>query len=185
MVHRSPSTVARVLLAVFCVIAASAATAYAQGRVTTRTGEANIGGQRVLVHVTVVVPPGADEHAVADEALRGQGARPLQSAEFSVNGLKWDQFSTPNTGDDFVARNYNAANDPLGAFSSLLASQELWSDVTTSTFAFADNVGATDRCPSLVKECPGDSGLRWQQRRRLARHQRLLHARGHVVQRDD
>ena len=156
MLHRSPSTIARMLLWVFCVISASAATAYAQGRVTTRMGEANVGGQRVLVHVTVVVPPGADEHAVADEALRGQGARPLQSADFSVNGLKWDQFSTANTADDFVAQNYNAANDVPGALGSLFNSQKLWSGLSTSTFAFADNVGATSRCPSLVKECPGD-----------------------------
>jgi hypothetical protein len=144
------------LPAVLCVIAASAATASAQGRVTTRLGEANVGGQRVLVHVTVAVPPGADENAVADEALRGQGARPLQSAEFAVNGLKWDQFSTADTGDDVVLQNYNAANEAVDSFTSFVASQELWSDVSTSKFAFDENVGATERCPSLVKECPGD-----------------------------
>jgi hypothetical protein len=149
--HRSRAAVARVVLAVLSLLAINATTAFAQGRLASRFGEANVGGQRVLVHVTVAVPPGADENAVADDALRGQGARPVQAAEFSVNGLVWDQFF--DAGNGLVSQNYNFVGAPLPADASLIGSQAVWTQVATSKFAFS-YLGTTTRCPSLVKECP-------------------------------
>lgn len=127
---------------------------FGQGRIVGRFGEANVGGQRVIVHVTVAVPPGLDENQVADEALRGQGARPFQPALLTLTGMVWDQFHNGGSGDDYVIQNYNPAGEPVAAQSSLLASQTTWNNVTTSKFMFSGG-GSTSRCPSLVKECPG------------------------------
>jgi hypothetical protein len=139
----------------FGLLALSATSAFAQGRLASRFGEANIGGQRVIVHVTVAVPPGLSDDAVAHDALRGQGARPFLSEEFTVNGLLWDAFFNANTADDQVRVFYNAAGAPVDAENSLLSAQAMWSAVSTSRFRFASG-GPTDRCPSLVRECPGE-----------------------------
>ena len=61
-------------------------------RVVSKFGHAQVEGRDVIVHVTVVVPPGADANQVALDAVRNQGARPFQSNEFSTSGLVWDQF---------------------------------------------------------------------------------------------
>ena len=133
----------------------------AQVRIVSRFGEANVGNERVLVHVTVAVPPGADANAVAEDALRGQGARPFQGDEFSTTGLVWDQFSDADSGNDKVIQNYNPANDPTGGgFNALQSTHLTWTEVPTSRFVLtgAGTGGApaiTNRCPSLVKECPG------------------------------
>ena len=108
------------------------------------------------MHVTVVVPQGHDPGVVADKALRAQRARPFRSSDFSLSGLVWDQFGDGDETNDFVTQNYNPANDPTsGGQAALLASQVTWTAVSTSTFAFDDDGGTTDRCPSLVKECDG------------------------------
>src|SRR5687767_15276081 len=70
---------------------------FGQARVVGRFGEVNIGPIRTIVHVTVAVPPGLDGNAVAEEALRGQGARPFQSAEFSLTGLVWNGLDRKST----------------------------------------------------------------------------------------
>ena len=141
-----------VLPIVLCLLAATATAAQAQPRLVGRLGEANVRGQRMLVHVTVAVPPGANENDMTNDALHGQGARPIQPAEFTVTGLVWDQFFDP--GADFVQQNYNANGAPLSADASLMDAQDAWTNVSTSRFAFA-SLGSTERCPSLVKECPG------------------------------
>ncbi len=63
------------------------------GRVVSKFGQAQVEGRDVIVHVTVVVPPGANANQAALDALRDQGARPFQGDEFSTTGLVWDQFS--------------------------------------------------------------------------------------------
>lgn len=112
-----------------------------------------------IVHVLVVVPPGANASEVANAAVRGQGARPIDSQEFSTTGLVWDIFSDTNANNDHVDVNYNSdgapdnlsALDPRGIW---WAAQSTWNVVSGSNFVFADT-GDTTRCPSLVKECRG------------------------------
>ena len=131
------------------------ATASAQPfNVFSKFGEKSIRGQRVLVHVTVAVPPGQDGNPAADRALERRGARPLQSAEYSFTGLTWDRFFDGNAGNDQVPQYYNPANQPTGAAPAFQTSQGTWTAVPTSAFAFS-YAGTTTRCPSLVDECPG------------------------------
>jgi hypothetical protein len=135
---------------------ATPATVLGQVRLASRFGEANIGGRRAIVHVTVAVPRGADANTVADDAVRGQGARPFGPLEFSLTGLVWNQFFDGNPGNDVVAQYYNASGEPAGlnAVASLQSSQITWGGVTTSRVTFQDG-GNTSRCPSLVRECSG------------------------------
>lgn len=129
--------------------------------VASATGIARVDGENVLVEVLVAVPEGASAQAAAAQALREQGARPadrqdLESAGFITTGLVWDQFGDGNGGNDFVVQNYNAKGDPTGgaALSALLNTHATWTDVPASSFAFSYG-GTTNRCPSLVNECPG------------------------------
>ena len=114
-------------------------------------------GKDLIVHVWVVVPPGADKNEAANEALRNQGARPFTPDEFTTIALFWDQFSDGNAGNDFVTQNYNPKNDPTNGKqgeASLLKTHVTWNNVATSNFSF-DYGGETGRCPSLVQECRG------------------------------
>jgi len=116
-----------------------------------------IPGKDLIVHVWVVVPPGADKNEVAREALGQQGARPWAHDEFSTTGLVWDQFSDADAGNDFVTQYYNSNDDPTeggGGELALLSTHSTWDAPTTSTFDFFYG-GTTDRCPSLVRECKG------------------------------
>jgi hypothetical protein len=108
------------------------------------------------VHVTVAVPRGADANTVADDAVRGQGARPFGPLEFSLTGLVWDQFLDEDPGNDVVPQYYNNSGEPngLNAVTSLQNSQITWGAAPTSSVAFQDG-GNTSRCPSLVRECTG------------------------------
>ena len=74
-------------------------------RVVSKFGHAQVEGRDVIVHVTVVVPPGANANQVALDAVRNQGARPFQSDEFSTTGLVWDQFSDKVGDNGFVVQN--------------------------------------------------------------------------------
>jgi hypothetical protein len=136
-------------LAMLCV---SPATSFAQIRLASRFGEMTVGGQRLIVHVTVAVPVGANAVAVADDAVRGQGARPFEPEAFVVTGFVWDQFF--NAQADLVGQFYNPSGEPLGAATLLQSSEATWTNVSDSRFAFS-YAGTTTRCPSLVKECPG------------------------------
>jgi len=124
--------------------------------VVSKFGQAQVEGRDVVVHVTVVVPPGANANQVALDAIRNQGARPFQGDEFSTTGLDWDQFSDSNPGNDMVTLNYNPANDSTGGDggTALASAQWTWGNVGSSKFAFSDG-SETNRCPSLVKECKG------------------------------
>jgi len=115
-----------------------------------------IPGKGLIVHVWVVVPPGADRNEAASAALANQGARPFTPDEFSTIALFWDQFSDGDPGNDSVVQNYNPKNDPTngGGITALLNTHNSWNGVTTSIFEF-EYGGETGRCPSLVKECKG------------------------------
>jgi hypothetical protein len=124
-------------------------------------GVARLGGEDVFVEVLVAVPEKADAHAAAAQALREQGARPadtreLESAGFTTTGLVWDEFPDATPGNDFVTQYYNPKSDPTSgaALDALIDTQATWTDVPTSSFAFRYG-GKTNRCPSLVNECPG------------------------------
>lgn len=112
-----------------------------------------------IVHVLVVVPPGANANEIANAAVRGQGARPIDSQEFSLTGLVWDIFSDTDPNNDQVDVRYNSDGTPSN-LSSLdprgiwWAAQNTWNNVSSSGFAFADG-GNTGKCPSLVQECRG------------------------------
>lgn len=133
-------------------MATSPNTLFAQIRLASAFGEANIGGQSVIVHLTVAVPPGLDGNSVAQAALRDQGARPFQPAEFSLTGLVWDQYI--GTGIGVVERRYNPAGAVVATELSLENAQDTWSGVLTSKFSFLDG-GTSSVCPSLVKACKG------------------------------
>ena len=118
-----------------------------------------IPGQDLYAHVIVVVPPGADKKQTVGESLRQQGLKPFDSLDFSTTGMVHDQFRDGTSNPVFI-QNYNPANDPTGDGHSILkASQIIWNDVPSSNFVFmqpdVSNDLTTDRCPSLVKECPG------------------------------
>jgi Matrixin len=125
------------------ILAFGSQTTYAQNRLAGRFGEIIVGNQRVVVDVTIAALPGQNQNDISENALRGQGARPLQPSELTINGLAWDQF----------LQNYNGAGAPIAAFTSLTNSEATWNGVSTSAFYVASET--TTRCPSLVKECPG------------------------------
>jgi hypothetical protein len=126
----------------------------AQARVAHRFGEAIVDGHRLIVHVTVAIPPGWDENDVVENVMRDQGARPFAPSEFSLTGLKWDQFDDDSVSDPSVVQQYNPAGEPIAALTSFTAAQATWTGVIESKFKFTFGE-TTDRCPSLVKECPG------------------------------
>jgi len=119
-----------------------------------------IDGQEVFVEVYVALEPGEDSAQKRRDVINRAYPQMelIESAEFSLTGLVFDQFSDGNPGNDFVNVQYN----PAGAPSVLpanhrqvwLDSQATWTNVESASFVFADG-GDTDRCPSLVQECRG------------------------------
>ena len=114
-------------------------------------------GGDLVVDVIVVASDQDHADAEAQAALhrRYPSAAPLGtkarggSGGYTVNGLNWT--AQP------VLVNYNDAGSPLtGALSDLTAAMQTWTDVPSSSFAYAYG-GGTARCPSLVDECAGRS----------------------------
>jgi hypothetical protein len=110
-------------------------------------------GHRVLVDVVVAGPAGGDATAVAQRALRAQGAVPFGSADlgtggFTLTGLEWGTLP--------VIQNYNVAGEPatLGGtgLGDMLNAHLTWNAIgaTSNLLRFGE---ATNRCPSLVDEC--------------------------------
>jgi len=127
--------------------------------IATAVGVVEVGQETLFVDVLLLVPPGADADQAAADALRGQGARPLQSAEYALTGLTWDQFFDGNNENDFLVQYYNPTNDPTGGGEQALQnSQATWTEVVTSSFVF-EYGGTTTRAPSLVRESPGPQYL--------------------------
>lgn len=127
-------------------------------------GVANVGGETVIVDVVVAVPAGQNAAEVARAALAAQGARPFDSANlgsegFTLTGLVWDNPAPP------VEQNYNPGSsatkdEPVEGLAALTNTHATWGAVPTSFFSFDSfdptvTVNITDRCPSLVRECPG------------------------------
>lgn len=131
----------------FVAMLLAASSASAQPRAVAALGKAKVQGQDVLVEVFVVVHPGQNARRVARAALDAQGAQPVQEEAFTVNGLIWDQLP--------VIQNYNPSKQAVSMGQAALeATQSTWSSVATSAAEIVSG-GTTNRCPSLVKECPG------------------------------
>jgi hypothetical protein len=115
-----------------------------------------IPGKGLNVHIWVLVPHGVDKDEVVSQALAKHGALPFVSEKFTTTPLYWDQFGDGSLNNDFVTQNYNPLNDPSigGGLTALLNTQSTWSNVDSSSFTFLYG-GQTNRCPSLVQECPG------------------------------
>ncbi|MEE9248529.1 MAG: carboxypeptidase regulatory-like domain-containing protein [Dehalococcoidia bacterium] len=128
-----------------------------QARVVSVLGVVQVQGQDVFVDVLVLVRPGQDPKAAAQAGLESQGARPLKEAElgsgggFTLIGPKWDEFldADPTT---VVVQHYNSDSEPLSAGTALTSSQALWKVGGTQVDLA---LGATTRCPSLIRQCPG------------------------------
>jgi hypothetical protein len=131
-------------------------------RAVSIAGLTQVDHQPVIVDILVAVHPGENPRVAAQAALHRAypDARPFDSADYSINGLVWDQFFNNNSGDDQVDVNYNPQNLPselqgTGDRPALSAALTTWTNVDSSTFVYALNSSDTDRCPSLVRECPG------------------------------
>jgi len=111
-----------------------------------------IPGKDLIVHIWVIIPQGSDKNEIIREALGQQGARPFDHSEFTTSGLIWDQINP--AGDDPVVLNYNSADQKVDGLSILQATYPTWNEAP-SDFVFGFD-SETDRCPSLIKECPGD-----------------------------
>ena len=135
---------------------AMAGPAVAKDRVIAVDGVSKSNADR-RVEILVHVPDRANADAAAERALAGQGARkapkppePPQENSYSFTGLKWDILP--------VVQWYNPAGSPQpGAQTALNNTHGPWSTVSGSTFRIeaGSGDGTTNRCPSLVRECPG------------------------------
>jgi Matrixin len=131
---------------------ATAAPAMAKDRVIAVEGVSKADADR-RVEILVHVPEGANANAAAERALAGQGAKKApppeqpQSNSYSFTGLFWDSRS--------VKQNYNPLGERVqGAQTALTNTLPDWSNVSNSVFDMSFG-GNTNRCPSLVRECPG------------------------------
>ena len=151
---------AAVLLALVLISAVSSQAAEKpQPRAASILGLTRVDGQEVIVEIVVVVRPGENAQQAARAALRRAypDAREIDSSEYSLTGLVWDQFSDGNAGNDFVTVSYNPKGVPgnlSGHRTVWSVSQAAWTNVVSSNFVFSDG-GDTGRCPSLVRECKG------------------------------
>lgn len=122
-------------------------------------GVIKLGTEEVVVEILVEVRPGENPEAAARAGLRRAypNAREVDSSEYSLTGLVWDQFKDADPSNDKVTVNYNPSKVPVNLSNHRnvwLASQSTWTDVATSKFVYSDG-GDTTRCPSLVQECRG------------------------------
>ena len=120
-------------------------------------GIAEVRGRPVLVEVFLALKSGANPEAEVRAALRERGARPLEKSDYATTGLVWNQFSDSESGNDYVTQYYNGSNSPVGGsgLTALTNTHSTWTNVASSSAAF-NYGGETARCPSLVRECPGD-----------------------------
>src|SRR5688500_2316459 len=132
---------------------ATAGPAVAKDRVIAVDGVSKSNADR-RVEILVHVPDGANADAAAERALAGQGAKKApkppeqpQSHSYSFTGLFWDSRQ--------VTQNYNPLGERAGgAQTALRNTLPDWSNVANSVFDITFG-GNTNRCPSLVRECPG------------------------------
>jgi hypothetical protein len=131
---------------------ATAGPAVAKDRVIAVDGVSKANADR-RVEILVHVPDGQDANAAAERALAGQGAKKApkppapQENSYSFTGLFWDTHR--------VTQNYNPANSRnTAAQTALTNTHPDWSSVSGADFQISFG-GNTNRCPSLVRECPG------------------------------
>jgi hypothetical protein len=132
------------------------ASAQAGGRVAFATGVKYVNGEALYVDVVVAVPAGKTAWQATDRALGEQGARrakPPQAGgpggsreRYFYTGLRWDPPS--------VTQNYNRSGERLNAKTALTNTYSDWGNVFDSAFRIGYG-SDTNRCPSLVNECPG------------------------------
>jgi hypothetical protein len=144
------------------LLAVLPASAQAGGRVASATGVKQVNGKTLYVDVVVAVTPGQTAQQATVQALSEQGARRAKppwaggpggpgggggggGEQYFYTGLKWSPSS--------VTQNYNPAAAPLAAQTALQNTYSDWSNVSGSTYKISSG-GTTDRCPSLVRECP-------------------------------
>ena len=106
----------------------------------------------VRVEILVEVSAGQSARKAANRALEAQGAKrpPAEpvSAAFTFNGLKWDSLRT--------VQNYNPSGQPTTAAGSALTNTySTWNSVSGSAWRISSGSSNVNRCPSLVRECPG------------------------------
>jgi Matrixin len=151
MIRRSLALTLAALL-----LAGLPASATAAPQTASATGVAKVHGTNMLVEVFVVVPRGESARQATGAALAAQGAKRQPppgvggSRGPGFTGLFWDVLP--------VVQNYNPAGQPVAAQSPLRATQITWSSVPGSDFEMSYG-GATPRCPSIVRECPGPQRL--------------------------
>ena len=117
-------------------------------------GKMWVDGQEVYVEVLVAAQHAATAPEEAQAALHRAypKADPLRGAPgktsgYTTTGLVWNALP--------VVVHYNDAGAKVvGAKADLLSAMATWTDVPTSSFAYASGTD-TARCPSLVDECPG------------------------------
>ena len=124
---------------------ASAADRESVDRVVAATGVAHLADGKATVEVLVAVRAGQSAREQTRAALAGQGAKPVAD-EYSFTGLFWDVLP--------VVQNYNPAGEPIPAAQLLWNTHSPWSTVSGSRYGFSRG-SITNRCPSLVRECPG------------------------------
>ena len=133
---------------------ATAGPAVAKDRVIAVDGVSKTDADR-RVEILVHVPEGQDANAAAEKALAGQNAKKApkdppevpQSNSYSFTGLYWDTRR--------VTQNYNPVGSRnSGAQTALTNTLPDWSSVSGADFRISFG-GNTNRCPSLVRECPG------------------------------
>jgi Matrixin len=143
------------------LILALPASAQAGGRVASATGVKDVNGRTLYVDVVVAVPVGQTARQATDRALAEQGARRAKppwaggpggpgggggGEQYFYTGLEWNPPS--------VIQNYNPLGQPLPAKTALTNTYSDWSNVSGSTYRIGYG-SDTQRCPSLVRECPG------------------------------
>jgi len=145
------------------VLAAWPALAAGRGSVQIATAQAllTVQGKDVLVEVLVGFLPGEDGPGKARGALRRMYPHAIEvdSEAYTFNGLVWDIFFDSDAGNDRVSVSYNFNNAPQ--YDEMTFSEDrvedaldTWTNVQSSRFVFWYE-GPTNRCPSLLVECPG------------------------------
>ena len=113
-------------------------------------GIKTVDGRDLIAHITVLVPAGQTPAQATGHALSAVGARPLQSSEFSLTGLKWEMSGSPATASP--VQRYNGTNDPTGWLGNELNQIfGLWSGASPAFEITLAGVGLA--CPSLIEEC--------------------------------
>ena len=134
-------------------LAAFPALADAAPQTASATGLAKLKGKTVLVEVLVKVAPGETARQATNAALAEQGAKRKPPSGGGggtggpgFTGLVWNVLP--------VVQYYNGTGATVGGGDAILrATQATWTGAP-GRFSMSYG-GATNRCPSLVRECPG------------------------------